>query len=177
MTSSDPDVVEPRAVLGPITYTFSPTLPAIRLARHVLANWLELLPGVDVDGIDDLLIAGSELVTNAVRHARGPSAAVTLRARTEGDAVVVEVEDDGDGFAWPVAHVMADVVVHDENGRGLFIVEALTDELEVCAARGRTIVRCTKKGMLRHLPTSDDPGLSARFRAESHPGDSNLTSH
>lgn len=176
MTSRDPDVAEHRPALGPITYTFSPTLPAIRLARHVLANWLELLPGVDVDGIDDLLIAGSELVTNAVRHASGHSAAVSLRARTEGDAVVVEVEDDGDGFAWPVAHVMADVVVHDENGRGLFIVEALTDDLEVCAARGRTTVRCIKRGMLRHPPTSDDPDLSARFRAESHPGDSNRTS-
>lgn len=177
MTSPDPDLAGQRTALGPITYTFSPTLPAIRLARHVLANWLELLPGVDIDGIDDLLIAGSELVTNAVRHAGGPPAVVTLRARTEGDAVVVEVEDGGDGFAWPVAHAMVDVVVHEENGRGLFIVEALTDDVEVSAGRGRTTVRCTKRGMLRHPPTSDDPELSARFRAESHPGDTNLTSH
>ena len=102
---------------------------------------------------------------------------MTLRARTDGDGVVVEVEDDGDGFAWPVDHVMADLVVHNENGRGLFIVEALTDDLEVCAARGRAVVRCTKRDMLRHPPTSDDPGLSARFRAESHPGDTNLASH
>jgi len=81
----------------------------------------------------------------------------------------------GDGFVWPVAHGMADVVVHEEHGRGLFIVEALTDDLEVRAAQGRTIVRCRKQGMLRHPPTSDDPGLSARFRAESHPGDTNRT--
>lgn len=176
MTSPDDAATEHLRELGPISYTFSPTLASIRLARHVLANWLELLPDVDVDGVDDLLIAASELVTNAVRHARGAAAVVTLRARSEGDAVIVEIEDDGDGFAWPVAHVLADVAAHDENWRGLFIVEALTDDLEVCNAPGRTIVRCTKRGLLRHAPTSDDPGLSARFRAESHPGDSNLAS-
>jgi hypothetical protein len=68
----------------------------------------------------------------------------------------------------------ADVVAHHEHGRGLFIVDALTDDLQVLSVRGRTIVRCTKRGMLRHLPTSEDPDLSARFRAESHPGDTNL---
>ena len=86
MTPPDPSEAEHRPALGPITYTFSPTLPAIRLARHVLANWLELLPGVDVDGIDDLLIAGSELVTNAVRHATGPSAAEEISITRRGSA-------------------------------------------------------------------------------------------
>jgi anti-sigma regulatory factor (Ser/Thr protein kinase) len=161
--------------VGPIEYRFGPSLLAIRLARHVLGNWLELLPGVDVDGIDDLLVACSELVTTAIRHATGANDQVSLRVPAVGDSVVLEVEDDGDGFAWPVAHGMADVVTDDENGRGLFIVEALTDELEVVASRGRTVVRCVKRGMLHHAPSGDDAGdaLSARFRAESHPADSN----
>jgi anti-sigma regulatory factor (Ser/Thr protein kinase) len=166
--------------LGPIEYRFSPSLPAIRLARHVLANWLELQPGVHVDGIDDLLVACSELVTNAVRHATGRHDQVVLRVMATGDAVVLEIEDDGDGFAWPVSRVMADVLADDESGRGLFIVEALTDQVEVLVSQGRTVVRCLKRGML-HQPAADDTDLdatesadlSARFRAESHPADSN----
>lgn len=165
---------DPAPPIGPFEYRFAPTLGSVRLARHVLANWVELLPGVAVDAIDDLLIACSELVTNAVRHGDCGSATVSLRGAVDGDSVVLEVEDGGNGFAWPVAHGIEDVVVHDENGRGLFIVEALTDEMQVLATEGRTIVRCVKRGMLRRPETSEDPALSARFRAESHPGDTNV---
>lgn len=158
---------QPDQHLGPFEYRFAPSLDAVRLARHVLANWLELLPGVAVDAIDDLLIACSELVTNAVRHAECGTAAIIMRGSIHGDGVVLEVEDGGDGFVWPVAHGIEDVVVHDENGRGLFIVEALTDDIQVLATEGRTIVRCTKDRMLRRPETSEDPSLSARFRATS----------
>jgi len=165
---------DPAPPLGPFEYRFAPTLGSVRLARHVFANWVELLPGVAVDAIDDLLIACSELVTNAVRHGECAAATVSLRGAVDGDSVVLEVEDGGNGFAWPVAHAIEDVVVHDENGRGLFIVEALTDEMQVLSSEGRTIVRCVKRGMLRQPETSEDPALSARFRAESHPGDTNI---
>ena len=173
MPPPPPDTPTP---LGPFEYRFAPSLTAVRLARHVLANWLEVHPRIDVDALDDLLIACSELVTNAVRHADGPSAAVVLRGSVDGDAVVLEVEDDGSGFAWPPVHGIEDVIVHHENGRGLFIVEALTDEIQVLATSGRTVVRCTKRGVLRDHATRDDAGLSARFRAVSHPGDGNLRS-
>ena len=152
---------------GPFEYRCTPAVSNIRLARHVLANWLELLPGVDVDAIDDLLVVCSELVTNAVVHAADPSGTIALRARTEGDSVVLEVEDHGAGFTWPVAHEMRDVLDGDEHGRGLFIVEALTDRLGVLkTATDRTVVRCVKLGVLHHAPTSRRPDLSARFRAE-----------
>jgi anti-sigma regulatory factor (Ser/Thr protein kinase) len=179
MPTPAPDASDDRSMtgLGPIEYRFAPSLPAIRLARHVLSNWLELQPGVNVDGIDDLLVACSELVTNAVRHATGSNDQVALRVFAAGDSIVFEVEDDGDGFAWPVSKVMADVLADDENGRGLFIVEALTDDVEVVASRGRTIVRCLKRGMLNlgvaQTDAADADTLSARFRAESHPADSN----
>jgi serine/threonine-protein kinase RsbW len=164
---------EPDQPLGPFEYRFAPTLTSVRLARHVFANWVELLPGVVVDAIDDLLIACSELVTNAVRHGDGTSATVVLRGAVDGNAVILEVENGGDGFVWPVTHGIEDVVVHEENGRGLFIVEALTDEMQVMTSEGRTVVRCVKHAMLRQQETSEDPALSARFRAESHPGDAN----
>ena len=160
---------------GPFEYRFTRSLSNIRLARHALAGWLELQPGVDADAIDDLLVVCSELVTNAVLHAPGPEAsatAIALRAETNGDSVVLEVEDPGGGFSWPVAHVMSDVRESEEHGRGLFIVEALTDRLGVVQGHGEdsgTVVRCVKFGVLGHhraSETVDDHALSARFRAE-----------
>jgi anti-sigma regulatory factor (Ser/Thr protein kinase) len=151
--------------LGPFEYRLTPCARSIRLARHVLANWLELQPGVLVDKIDDLLIACSELVTNACEHASGEPGSVAVRGRIEGDSVVLEVEDDGGGFARPKARVLADVGDDDEHGRGLFIVDELTDRVEVVVDDGRTLVRCTKRAMLRQVETSEDEELSARFRA------------
>lgn len=151
---------------GPFEYRFTPSLGGIRLTRHVLANWLALQPGVDVDAIDDLLLVCSELSTNAIAHASGAEGSVALRVRTEGDDLVLEMEDDGEGFAWPVAHVLADVLDDDEHGRGLFIVEALTDTLEVFARDGVTVVRCTKVGVLGPAGAGADPALSRRFRAD-----------
>lgn len=156
--------------VGPFEHRFAPSLHAVRGARRALACWLEILPGVDVDGIDDLLIVCSELTTNAVRHSADVSGSVAVRAFVDGDSVVLEVEDTGAGFTWPVAHGIEDVLVADENGRGLFIVEALTDRLEVVTDGGRTVVRCTKRALLRQPVTSGDPALSARFRADAGAG-------
>jgi anti-sigma regulatory factor (Ser/Thr protein kinase) len=156
---------------GPFEYRFAPDVGQIRLARHVLANWLEMQAGVDVDAIDDLLVACSELVTNAVIHAeRGDvSNPIALRAHADGDSIVLEVDDQGGGFDWPVTHLMSDVLEIEEHGRGLFIVEALTDRLGVIKSDDgkTTTVRCVKFGVLRHVPTSEQPELSARFRSES----------
>lgn len=160
-TMPPPPISDP----GPFEYRCTPSLSNIRLCRHVLANWLEQQPGVDVDAIDDLLVVCSELVTNAVVHS--PDAGtIAVRGWTDGDSVVLEVEDPGGGFAWPVAHGMHDVLDSDEHGRGLFIVEALTDRLGVLpTASGGTAVRCVKFGVLHHAP-SRQPDLSARFRAD-----------
>lgn len=151
---------------GPFEYRFTPSLGAIRLTRHVLANWLALQPGVDADAIDDLLVVCSELSTNAIAHASGAEGSVALRVRTDGDHLVLEMEDDGDGFAWPVGHGMADVLDDEEHGRGLFIVEALTDTLDVFSRDGVTVVRCTKAGVLGPPAAAAAPGLSQRFRAD-----------
>lgn len=145
----------------------TPTPAAIRLSRHVLASWLQLQPMVDVDGVDDLLVACSELVTNAVSHASGADGSVSLRASVEGDGIRLEVEDDGVGFAWNPTGTVLDVDPDDEHGRGLFIVETLTDTLDVRVEADRTIVSAFKGGML-HTTGGEghDPGLSARFRAD-----------
>ena len=151
--------------LGPFEYRFTPSLGFIRLARHALAGWLQAQPGVDVDGIDDLLVACSELCTNAIESA-GPDGSVAMRAWARADAVVIEVEDDGDGSTienrtWAAIDHLD---LHDEHGRGLFIVDQLTDSLEIDLSSGRTIVRCCKDRMLRHDGDATDAGWSDRFQ-------------
>ena len=151
---------------APFLCRFAPDLGAIRVVRRALGQWLGAHQPVNVDGVDDLLIACSELCTNAVRSASGAEGSVAVRAHARGDAVVLEVEDDGAGFAWPVAHRLQDVPEEDEHGRGLFIVASITDELEVQVAGGRTVVRCTKRHVLDHPAPARDRELSARYRRD-----------
>jgi len=99
---------------GAFEYRIAPSAAAIRLARHALAQWLELQQAVDRDGVDDLLVACSELFTNAVEHSRDDeSSMVAVRGRADGTSVVLEIENDGDFFARPIGRKMMDVLDDD----------------------------------------------------------------
>ncbi|MGN6250474.1 MAG: anti-sigma factor RsbA family regulatory protein [Marmoricola sp.] len=95
-----------------------------------------LVAGVEPDRVDDLLVAVSELVNNAVRHGTGHP---ELRLWTEPTAVVVEVHNDG---------VLADPLAgrrrpEEAEGRGwgLWLVNQLCDLVQLDAADGATTVR------------------------------------
>jgi anti-sigma regulatory factor (Ser/Thr protein kinase) len=77
---------------------------------------------------------------------------VVLRVAAEGDSIAIAVENEGDGFAWQRS---ADPPAPDlESGRGLFLVEALTDELTVQQDPNRTVVRCLKRYVVAQRPGS-----------------------
>jgi PAS domain S-box-containing protein len=94
--------------------------PTIAEARRFVVDRLN---GWDVPEpvVRDLALITSELVTNAVVHGGSP---VELRLERTGSRVVVLVEDDAIGTL-PQARRPSD---DDEHGRGLHIVEALSDE-------------------------------------------------
>jgi serine/threonine-protein kinase RsbW len=154
-------------VIGPFEYRFTPrSRIAIRVARNVVGQWLRAQPAVDLDGVDDLLVALSELCTNAVQHATGGEGCVAVRGRVSDDAVVLEVEDDGEGFddPGPIEH---DELDHGaERGRGLFIVKSLVDDIEFERRPGRMIVRICKDGMLRADDDPADVTLSHDFQRD-----------
>jgi anti-sigma regulatory factor (Ser/Thr protein kinase) len=140
---SAPIATSPEPLLGPLEHRFSPSLAALSVARHFLDDWLRH-QGVDDADAGDLLVVMSELGTNAVRMASGAARGVVLRARVEGDGVVVEVEDDGSGLTLPTR--LEDVPPADrDDGRGLFLARSLSDEIESLPGPGGrgTIVRCT----------------------------------
>jgi anti-sigma regulatory factor (Ser/Thr protein kinase) len=94
--------------------------PCARLhARHVLREW-----GIgNLGDTAELLV--SELVTNAVRASRemAQAAAVRLWLLSDSAQVLILVWD-----ASPQPPVLADVTDEAENGRGLMIVQAVSDQ-------------------------------------------------
>lgn len=107
----------------------SPRAPG-RARRELddLDRWL------DRETVDNVHLLVNELVTNSVKFAGRGTIQVRL-ARREGDGIRVEVHDDGPGFV-PSGDRPA---LTETGGRGLFLVEALSDRWGVSMA-GRTCV-------------------------------------
>jgi two-component system sensor histidine kinase KdpD len=112
--------------------------------RVVAVVYGEDLPPVEADPtfLDQCL---ANLVENATRHTP-PTSTVSLRAASEGDRIVIEVEDDGPGVADEVAGRLFDRFYRGAAtppssggmGVGLTIVRGLTEAMggTVNAARG-----------------------------------------
>lgn len=98
---------------GPATQIGLPGIPAsVAAARHFVRA---ALPGCPT--ADDLILAASELVTNAVAHsASGHGGAIVIKVRTAPRWARIEVTDDGPTGS-PSRH----------NGWGLQIVSGVTD--------------------------------------------------
>jgi anti-sigma regulatory factor (Ser/Thr protein kinase) len=156
-------VEAPARLLGPFAHRFSPVMAAVPLARHLFADWL-VAQGVDEAERADLAVVASELCSNAVRTASGVAGALVLRARVEGDALVVEVEDDGAGFHVSVPSSDEVPAAEATAGRGLFLVGSLVDELVVRSDDGGTVVRCVKRYLFPTSPAAADADPCAPSR-------------
>ena len=97
--------------------SLDPVLGAASEARRATRRWLADSTMSDAL-LDDLQLVISELVTNAVVHARTP---LRLLVRFDGDRVVTEVFD-ADARLPTLA-----VSVDDVGGRGLILVDRLSD--------------------------------------------------
>lgn len=95
----------------------SPDSTAPHVARQAFAEWLP--PAI----LPDAQLVVSELVTNAVQHAQMDAfEEIAVRARLTRDALRIEVEDTGQGFANPTP---AMPTPGSRGGRGLPIVARL----------------------------------------------------
>ncbi|MFE1424761.1 ATP-binding protein [Streptomyces fungicidicus] len=102
-----------------------------RLVRHRLTSWgLREL-------IDTAQLCVSELVSNVVTHV-GPGAPGSLEVSVDGAYLRIEVHDP-DTRALPTL-VAADVDA--EGGRGMALIEALTDRWGVQLREGRKVTWC-----------------------------------
>jgi anti-sigma regulatory factor (Ser/Thr protein kinase) len=111
------------------------------VARHAVRNDL-LYRGVPDDVIHNALIVVTELVANAVLHARplptpDDRDVIVVDWSFDGSAVVVDVTDGG-GFDQPRVRRTP---LGDTAGRGLAIVEAIADSWTVRSEGDRVTVQ------------------------------------
>lgn len=143
--SPSPDV--PSHPLPPFQHQFSPHSAAVPLARHLLQDWLERVP-VDHDAVDSLLLAVSELCSNAVRHASGAPGSICLRAWADAEDVHVEVSDDGGSLQWTDHRAEELPDPEAEQGRGLFLVRELVDSVATTIDGGRSVVEIVRRAVV-----------------------------
>ena len=116
------------------------TIPAkaeyITLVRLALTG-LAGLRSLSDETLGDLKLAVTEAASNSVRHAYGNGdGTVEVVYELEHDRLIVEVNDDGQGFVHDSAATDRDQL--DEGGLGIAIIQALADEFEVGARPGGT---------------------------------------
>lgn len=101
---------------------------SVPLARRLLAGAMDTA-GVDREIAHELSVALAEACANAVQHGGGASEAYRVTASIDGDICRIEVTDSGPGF--PAARLLTETrAPHElEHGRGLHLIEALSDRV------------------------------------------------
>lgn len=118
--------------------TIETTLPgrpeAATRARRVVRSLEGVVPP---ERLDDVELLASELVGNSVRHALcdDPNGEIDLKIMASPETVRLEVVDSGPGFE-PRAGRPSDL---SPNGRGLFLVETLSERWGVKRNHATTV--------------------------------------
>ncbi|MGP4026453.1 ATP-binding protein [Actinomadura sp. 3N407] len=123
---------------------FSLSLPrealSIPVIRRVVGDALRGL-GVSEDCVDDVLVATSEACTNVVQHARA-SGEYQVTGHVDEAVCVLKIMDRGRG----PRPAPEDRGVLSESGRGIKIMRALVDDLDIDTSPDRgTIVHLRKR--------------------------------
>lgn len=95
--------------------------------------------GLSEDDLDDMVVAVSEVVTNAIRHGRPPA---VVRIWTGKDRMVVTVTDGGSGPSDPYAGLLP-ATDASAGGRGLWIAYQSCNHVVASRDAGRYTLRLT----------------------------------
>jgi serine/threonine-protein kinase RsbW len=109
------------------------TIPAraeyIALSRLALTGLARLRPISD-ETLADLKLALTEATSNSVRHAYGEDGGrVEIAYQLDGDRLVIEVNDEGEGFDPAEDGDVGDLENLTEGGLGIAIIRAIADDL------------------------------------------------
>jgi serine/threonine-protein kinase RsbW len=111
------------------------------------------LAGLDEDAVHWVSVAVRESVINAIKHGnrvdehKHVTVAFSLTPDAAPNALVVEVQDEGEGFdPDAIANPLEPENVLKSSGRGIFFMRNFMDDVEIRRGpSGGTIVRMTKK--------------------------------
>ena len=115
---------------------FPAEVESIPVMRKLLARWLDEAGATRAE-IEDLVLASAEAAANAIEHAYGLAPGVVeLQASADAvGAVTVAVSDSGNWRPPRGTH----------RGRGLLLMEGLTDEVEVIRRDNGTTVQLSRR--------------------------------
>jgi serine/threonine-protein kinase RsbW len=122
-------------VTAPLTTCAGAFGPNVSLLRRSLRRWLSEVLSDDPDVVDDLTLAASEALENAVDHAFVAAATVgtmSLRAADDGHCVTIVISDDG--------HWLPPDPDAGYRGRGIDLMDRLADISRVRPGVGGTSV-------------------------------------
>lgn len=124
-------------------FDFPAVLAEIPTARRRVAGQAEAC-GLTGPALFDLLLAVGEALANAVKHGspRFEADRVRVRVGVLGDAIVVEVHDEGHGFG---ASRISPPAAFEAGGRGIPFMRALVDELRFELSSDGTRVLLVKR--------------------------------
>jgi serine/threonine-protein kinase RsbW len=122
------------------------TLPrdeqTVPVARHIVRNAMEQV-GVEETCVYDVELALSEACTNVLVHS-GPGDQYIVRLDLEDRSGVIRVIDVGHGFDSARLQA-ADALPEDERGRGVGLMQALVDRVDLTSrSEAGTIVTLEK---------------------------------
>ncbi len=100
---------------------------------------------LDATVVSDVVLAADEAFINAVGHAEAADP-IRVTARVSESEASVEIWDGGGRFAYRRSDPPSAPDPLRANGRGVFLMESLMDEVSVSSGRSGTIVR-----MVRHF--------------------------
>ena len=110
-------------------------LESIALVRRMLGRWLHEAGATRAE-TEDMSLAASEACANAIEHAYGPSPGrLEVSASISGGAAVVAIRDFG---SWREPR-------GKNRGRGLMLMEGLTDSVEVIQRDDGTTVQLSRR--------------------------------
>lgn len=123
---------------------------SVPMARRLLVGAMETA-GVDPEIAMEIGLALTEACANVVEHARGGSCAeYRIRAGITGDRCRVEITDGGPGFPPErLRGIAAAVGPGAESGRGLMLIRAMTDDVQISNHPRRGAVLCFEKVLRR----------------------------
>ncbi|MEV5957160.1 ATP-binding protein [Streptomyces sp. NPDC051987] len=141
-------------------FDLAPTPRAVGNARRsvgeLLGTW-----GVGEEAVDNAVLVTSELVTNAIVHSAGRR--IICRVHADADRIRIEVEDQNGSITLPAPRRARP---DEQNGRGLFLVDALSLDWGVTAApEGRPSSRV----VWAELSTAPDAPLTTPHTAGGRP--------
>jgi anti-sigma regulatory factor (Ser/Thr protein kinase) len=140
------------------SFDFSAIPLAVPIVRRTLQRYITRL-GLDDDRAYAFITAVGEALANAVEHAYAACPGIVrVRIKNAGDALHVTIEDDG---RWKQAQK------RDERGRGLPLMRALMDGVEIRTNQSHTAI---------HLTMACPPSVISRSSRDSHDRSAGSTS-